>query len=314
MFGLVRETRVAVVELQAEKARCALLEEVAGSASASLDVARRLHAAGNLTDRDLDRRQAMEAEARLALAESEEAVAMRVEALNQVMGVFGDDTRWRLADDLTEPERSPPDTAGIERAAIEASLSLAAARARLETAAERVGIENTQSLFRHLELGPVHEHKGGEREYGFGLGFELPLFDVGQGQRAAAQAMFIKRSAEYRATALAVRSAARSAALRLSAADDKARYTREVLAPLAQRQFAGKVLEYNAMQIGVFRLLSAFDAQTAMKRRLIDATRDYWLALIDIGALHAGHTPASGTMTAGSTAAMPMAGGSDGGH
>ena len=123
-----------------------------------------------------------------------------------------------------------------------------------------------------MEIGGELESEEGAWAAGPTLGFEIPLFDRKQGQRAAAAADLRRRQEEYYALAVDIRSAVRALQHRLLAARQTAlAYQNEIL-PLQEKILEQVQLQYNAMQIGTPRLLLA-------KQQQIDAGRDYIQAL-----------------------------------
>jgi hypothetical protein len=74
---------------------------------------------------------------------------------------------------------------------------------------------------------------------------EVPLFYQGQGEVARAQAEARRQTELYDGLSVRIRSAARTAAERLSVARERARYFREVLLPVYQ-PFLDSLLKYLA--------------------------------------------------------------------
>ena len=95
--------------------------------------------------------------------------------------------------------------------------------------------QKAMSLVPRLEIVGELEQEAGAWSAGPALGFEIPLFDRNQGQRAAAAAELRQRQEEYSALAVEIRSAVRTAHRRLLAARQTAlSYQNEIL-PLQER-------------------------------------------------------------------------------
>lgn len=278
VMNLASEVRAAFIEAQANQQMVEMLRQVADGTDAALLAAQRLREAGNITGFALDQHAVMHNEARLMLASAEALSLASREKLNVLMGVWGTATQWVMDARLPPVPGEAVDTTNIEKQAVEQSLELAMLRLEMERNAKRVGLENFTSLLPDLEIGYVWERDDGAWEDGPSLELQIPIFDFGQGRRARAWAMLEQLQARYVAKAIEIRSAARRAALTTAAARARERHLREVLLPLRERIVQGMQLEYNAMQIGVFRLLQIQQQQVMTGRQYVEALRDYWLA------------------------------------
>ena len=96
-----------------------LRQTIVQALSASLDVARRLNEAGNITDLDLARERALAESGKLALRSAEIAVRQSREQLNNLMGLWGKNTEWEADGRLPDIPGQPMPTEDIERVALE---------------------------------------------------------------------------------------------------------------------------------------------------------------------------------------------------
>ena len=237
VLDLAVQTRAAYVEAQAAAARLAMQARVVENAEAGYTASALLREAGNVPAVNVLAEQALYEQARLDLLMAEGGAAESREALVRLMGLSGPRAAIVLPGALPPvPAESPlqfiaatndgpaplaapaVDVAGLERAAVEASLDLAAARQAVETAALRLGVADWESLLPEFEVGGEVEREEGEWEAGPEVGVVLPLFDQGQARRAAGRAELRRARALYAATAVDVRSAARVVAQRLATA------------------------------------------------------------------------------------------------
>jgi cobalt-zinc-cadmium efflux system outer membrane protein len=83
---------------------------------------------------------------------------------------------------------------------------------------------------------------------------------------------------------------------RLQGAEDRARYSRDILLPLRERIVHETQLQYNAMQLGVFELLRTREQQIEAAVAYVDALLDYWLARTDLEQLLSGRLPGAESM------------------
>ena len=90
-------------------------------------------------------------------------------------------------------------------------------------------------------------------------------------------------------------------------ARNRVAWFRTVQLPLRQRIVEQSLLQYNAMQIGVFQLLQSRRDQINAGREYIEALRDYWIARATLSRLLAGGSPEGGS-EAGMTESTDVAG------
>jgi cobalt-zinc-cadmium efflux system outer membrane protein len=96
---------------------------------------------------------------------------------------------------------------------------------------------------------------------------------------------------EYAAMAVELRSAARALEARLQATQANAVYRREVVLPLRAAVVAEAQLNYNAMTVTPFELITAKRQQIDAAVEYVHAVRDYWIARADLEQLLDGGRP-----------------------
>lgn len=342
VLRMAADARTAYVRAQTDAARLAMQRRVVENAGGAYEAALVLREAGNVPAVDFLAEQALYEQARLDLVTAEVQAVESREALARRMGVFGPQARFRLdeevppvpatetfaartgaglvavlvsggtvetADALAAPALDLP---ALERAAVEASLDLAAARQDVLTYARRLGIARPQSVLPDLEVGGELEREEGHWKLGPEVEVVLPLFDQGQARVARARAELRRRQALYFATGVEVRSAARTLGQRLAAVRRTSLHYQRVVLPLRIELTAQTLLQYNAMQAGVFRLLQVQQMEIEAGRRYLDTLAAYWQARTDLDLLLQGVMP-----ELGGGAALPESGGpamADPGH
>ncbi len=286
------QVRTAFYRHQANEQMLELRQSIVQALTASLEVSRRLHEAGNITDLDLARDRALMEASKLALRSSEVAARQSREQLNSLMGAWGEDTKWEIDGRLPEIPSPPLQVNGIEQTALARSIDLSNARQRIVAAGQQLGYDRATALVPALNLGP-----GAEREEGWKVGpvlsVPLPLFDHGQGRIGRAVAELRRAQQEYYALAVRIRSTARAVQDRMLGAQDRALYYRDILLPLRERIVNEAQLQYNAMQIGIFQLLREREQQIGAGVAYVEALREYWLARADLEQISSGRLPIS---------------------
>jgi cobalt-zinc-cadmium efflux system outer membrane protein len=295
VLDLVGEVRTAFYTHAAAEQALELRRTVVAATEASYDIARRIREAGNMTALDVANERALHEQAKLDLAVAEAAALDTRERLNVVLGLWGPRTTWTVQDRLPDPPADEVPAEGIERRAVERNLDLAMTRHQIEAAARTLGIRRSMGLLPEAEAGVAAEREV-DGAWGAGPAFSLPvpIFNQGQPAMAGARSALERVRQQYVATAVEVRSAARTARNRLLAARARADYFRQVILPLRQEITRQTQLQYNAMQVGPFQLLQARQGEIDAGVQYIDALRDYWIARAQLEQVESGRTTGIG--------------------
>jgi outer membrane protein TolC len=111
------------------------------------------------------------------------------------------------------------------------------------------------------------------------------------------QAEFDGLMERYQGQAVTVRSAARRAHNRVTSTFVRARQYTATILPARAEVLRQTLLQYNAMQIGVFALLQARGQELDSQLAYVETLREYWSAKARMEALLAGHAPDMTTET-----------------
>jgi cobalt-zinc-cadmium efflux system outer membrane protein len=272
VMDLAGQTRMTFYRVQAEKQTLEMFRQIVLATEAGYEFTRKIHDAGNIPDLDLLLARALYERSKLALIMAEDTLAESRETLNRLMGLWGEETAWIIESRLPEIPSEPQALDNVEKVAIGNSIDLAIARAGIVSIGKQLDVAKTMALVPHLDIGGELENEAGAWRAGPTLGFEIPVFDRKQGQRAAAASELRRRQKEYYALAIEIRSAVRTAQRRLATARQTALFYQNEMLPLQEKILEQIQLQYNAMQIGTPRLLLA-------KQQQIDAGREYIQAL-----------------------------------
>jgi cobalt-zinc-cadmium efflux system outer membrane protein len=284
VLDVTAETRRAYFDLVTAQQVTSMRKAVAEAAGISAELAQRQNAAGNTNDLTLVNEQSTFEQFRFDLARSEaEALAAR-ERLVRLLGLWGPH-----ASALTVPARLPELPATEAPAGHLESMAMAK-RLDLESLRkEREAVGRTLSLVRSSRFTP-----------GLGVGvdgarlndgnvvlapnaqLELPIFDQKQALVARLEALFRQADDRLRARAVELRSEVRAAENRAAFARDTVAQYRTRIIPLRERIVALSQQQYDAMLLGVYQLLAAKQSEVNGYREYIEATRDYWLARVDL--------------------------------
>jgi cobalt-zinc-cadmium efflux system outer membrane protein len=300
VLDLGAQVRRAFHEYQANEQMLELRQTIVQALTASWEVSRRLHEAGNITDLDLARDRAAAETSKLVLRSVEIAARQSREHLNDLMGTWGEQTVWDIDGRLPDIPAEPLPVNGLERVALSRSIDLSQARQRIITAGQQLGYDRATALIPEMDLGV-----GAEREEGWKVGpvlsVPIPLFDQGQARVGRAVAELRRSQQEYYALAVRVRATARAVRDRMLGAQDRALYYRDILLPLQERIVNEAQLQYNAMQIGIFHLLRDRERQIETSVAYVEALREYWVARTDLALISSGRLPTSNAFRVGTT-------------
>jgi len=283
VLQLAAATRKAFYTAVAAEQGALYLRDVAKAAEAGAELGRRMVRAGNWTALEQARERGFHAEALLRLARAETASLAARERLNRHLGLWGEQTAYRLPDRLPELPEQALDGQDLEQRGMRSRLDLQAARLELEARARGLGLSRASRFVNLLELG-VQRNSSNEagRQSGYEIGIEIPLFDSGDARLARAEALYLQSVHLAAQQALEARSELREAYQAYRSAHDIARHYREEIVPTARLVSEEKLLRYNGMFISVFELLADARAQIASVHGSIEAQRDFWLAEADL--------------------------------
>jgi len=308
LLGLATELRKAYYTAVAAQQSLHYQRDALSAAEAGAELAQRMARAGNWSRLQWAREQAFLSEAALNLAQAERSEIAARERLIRLLGLWGDQTTaLALPERLPELPAAAQERPDIEQFAMARRIDLQAARLELDAKARSLGLSRSTRFVDALELDLMHNSSNeAERQTGYEIGFEIPLFDWGDARVARAEALYMEAAERAAQRAIEARSEVREAYLAYRSAHDVARLYREQIVPLAQQVSEQNLLRYNGMFIGVFELLADARAQIGAVNAAIQAQRDFWLAQADLEMALLGK-PALSAASAPTAAAGPAA-------
>jgi cobalt-zinc-cadmium efflux system outer membrane protein len=256
--------------------RLAIIVEVNEAAA---DIAQRQFKAGNINSLELKSQQLAYTQSRLDHAKVVAEARAQREKLNRLLGLWGEQTAWKAAEDLPELPAQEPALEGLESFAVRNRLDLAVARGESVAVAKALNLKRSTRYLPGVNLG-VNAEQDLDHSWVVGptLDLEIPLFDQGQPELARLTSAYRRSLRRFEALAVNVRSEVREARDALIAARDVATYQEKFLLPQNQQLLAETLLQYNAMQLGNHDLLLAKQREQQAEQAAIEALRDYWIA------------------------------------
>jgi len=292
VLKVAAETRHRYYEALGASQAVAVRRLIADAAGASYDLARRIHAAGNLSDLGLARELDLLDQTRVALARSEATLQEKRERLSLLLGVWGERTNWRLPEKLPDLPEAEMSLQRLETLAVTNRYDLAAARKELEIAARTLGITREWRFFLAGDIGATAEREtDGQWVAGPSLSLELPIFDQRQARIAREEALLRKEIAKITVLAIDIRSEVRQLRDRLIHYRRLAQHYRSAVIPLRERIVELTQREYNYMLVGGFDLLVAKQQEFDAYDEYIAAVTGYWTAHADLQRAVGGRLP-----------------------
>ena len=232
----------------------------------------------------------------------------------RLMGLWGEDTQFKLAERLPDLPKTPNEPADIESVALKQRLDVQAMKRDIDGLAISLGLTKATRFINVLELGPADVREGTSAvKRGYEISVELPIFDWGGARVAKAEAIYMQALNRAAEVAINARSEVRESYTGYRTAFDLAKHYRDEIVPLRKQISDENLLRYNGMLISVFELLADAREQVVSVNAYIEALRDFWLADADLQMALIGKA-GGGAMTGTPKSPMTTTGGGARGH
>lgn len=312
---LATEVRKAWINAVAAQQSVQYLGDVKEAAEAGAELARRMTRVGNFSKLQQAREQMLLADAAAQLARAQQRAFAERERLTRLLGLWGPQAQYTLAERLPELPAQATALNDIETRALRERLDVRSAVAETTWVADSLGMVKTAGYLDGLTLAYKHttttDGDGARDEkHGWELELPLPIFDWGTARNARAEAIYLQSAVRVRNVAVQARSEAREAYYGWRTAWDLARHYREEVVPLRRFISDEVLLRYNGMLSSVWDLLGEIRTQSLAVNQALEAQRDFWLADADLQLTLTGTSPGALTqLRGGSTVAAPASGG-----
>ncbi len=297
VIRLAADTRKAWISAVAAQQSAQYAAQAKLAAEAAGELARRMTRVGNWSKLNQAKEQAMLADAATMQAKAENTAFSEREKLIRLLGLWGEQTRFKLPERLPDLPKDLRDSQGLEAQALSQRLDVRAAAMQASNVAKSLGFVKASGFINALDLKLIREtttdQTTGDKERlrGWELELPIPLFDWGGASNARAQATYMQSVALVRKSAITARSEAREAWHSYRTAHDVAKHYRDEIVPLRKFINDENLLRYNGMLIGVFDLLADTRTNIAAVNASIDALRDFWLIETDLQTALTGTSP-----------------------
>jgi outer membrane protein TolC len=286
---IAAETRRAYYRAVAARESVAALVQAKTNAENAAKLAEKLGETGAQNKLDQAQQEVFYADVTTQLALAGVQANSGREDLVRLMGLWGYDLDFKLADALPALPSKPRTLPNIEQDAMAHRVDLQIGRVEIETLARSYGLTRATHFINALQATGIsktqEEHRSGEHSDGGGydIRFEIPIFDFGRPRVVEAQQRYMQAVNLLVEQAVNARSQARQAYRSYRAAYEiAAHYQREVL-PLRASIAEQLTLQQNAMLVDVFRLVTQAQQRITATVNGIEAKRSFWLAYTDVG-------------------------------
>ena len=285
VLRLASETRKAYILALASEENVRYMDKVKTVAESSAELARRMASVGNFNKLSQAREQGFYADAALNHARAAQNQVGSREKLTRLLGLWGDDIKFKLPERLPDLPVTPDDLPNVEQVAMAQRLDVQAMKLGTESLAKNLGLSKATRFINVLEIGPTRVLEGAKSDpykKGFELSLEIPIFDWGSAKVAKAESLYMQSVNRLAEAAVNARSEVRESYQGYRVTYDIAKHYRDEIVPIRKRIADENLLRYNGMLIGVFDLLADARAQITSVNGYIDALRDFWLAKADL--------------------------------
>jgi outer membrane protein TolC len=169
------------------------MEQVKSAAEAAAELAGRMAAAGNFSKLDHAREQAFYADVVVQLARSRQTSNEQRERLTRLMGLSAS-AAVQLPNRLPDLPAAPREVQALEAGAMQNRLDVIMARRELSGLASSLGLTKATRFVNLLDVSYLRNsfNESPDRESGYEIELQIPLFDWGGARVARAEAMYMQ--------------------------------------------------------------------------------------------------------------------------
>ena len=280
LLQLQGEVEAAWFEYVAAQQAAEMRAAASRAAEASAEYARRLHAAGNASRKDLALELSAASDARIGAARAKVHAAEARARLGALLGLSTRDT-WQVSASLPALPQSDASVDALAEAASRTRVDLSGARRQVQVLESVLQISRWWRWFGDIEVGYEREREAdGARLRGPTFSIGIPIFDLNRAGILRAEANLERARARLMELEVSVRNDVALSLDRLATAREIAEAYRSALVPQREEVTQRTLEELNFMLADAFEALQAKREQYDAYGEYIEAVRDYWLARV----------------------------------
>lgn len=301
VLRLAVETRRQYYRTVATGQTVGFLAQALATAEAASNLATSLGETGTLNKLEQAREHAFYSEngAQLAAARIEQRAER--EKLTRLLGLWGQDTNFRLPMSLPALPRGLPRERDLEQRALQSRVDLLAARHELEALAGQLGLSQATRFVSAFDVGFATSDEWSKsteigsdgtvtvknekiRGKGPTVDFTIPIYDFGETAIVNARETYLASANRVAERAVNARSEVRDAYLRYRGQYDLARHYERTVLPLRRTIQDQTQLQFNGMIVDTSTLIQDARARILSNVQAINARRDFLIAAADLKA------------------------------
>jgi cobalt-zinc-cadmium efflux system outer membrane protein len=282
LLQLQGEVEAAWFEHVAARQTAQMRAAAARAAEASGEYARRLHAAGNLSRKDLALELAAASNARITSARASVRAAESRAELAALLGLSTRDA-WQVSASLPSLPEVDASVDSLADAADRTRVDLSGARQEVQVLENVLQISRWWRWLGDIEIGYEREREAdGARLRGPTFSIGIPIFDFNRAGILRAEADLERARARLTELEIEVRNDVALGLDKLATAREIAEAYRTALVPQREAVTRQTLEELNFMLADAFEALQAKREQYDAYGEYIEAVRDYWLARVEL--------------------------------
>lgn len=275
--------KTAYFRLQADQQEVMLSQTMRDAADAAAELALRQRRAGNLSQLDVVRQQAVQMEAQSQLFEAQGRLAMDRQTLLRLLGQPGASAELTFQSGMPPLPSDDPPLADLQRQALAHRQEIVAARLDQEAAKRGESLAGRFFGIDDVRLGISSSHEvEGVQITGPTLQFPLPIFNQNQGVRARYKAQGKVAALNEQVALLNADYEVAQAYQKLQTARNMVRTSQEQIIPLRHQALELAKQQFNNMFLGIYGLLTIYREELDSRKRLVEVLADYWSARAEL--------------------------------
>lgn len=275
--------KTAYFRLQADQQDVILSQTMRDAADAAAELALRQRRAGNLSQLDVVRQQAVQMEAQSQLLEAQGRLAVDRQTLLRLLGQPGAAPQISFQAGMPPLPLDDPPLADLQRQALAHRQEIIAARLDQEVARRGEGLAGRFFGIDDVRLGISSSHEvEGVQITGPTLQFPLPIFNQNQGVRARYKAQGQVAQLSEQVALLNADYEVAQAYQKLQTARNMVKTSQEQIIPLRHQALELAKQQFNNMFLGIYGLLTIYREELDSRKRLVEVLADYWSARAEL--------------------------------
>ncbi|MFA6197450.1 MAG: TolC family protein [Sulfurimonas sp.] len=283
VLRMVRDSKKTYINARIAQETLLLNADILKSHEASVQLAMRQYTAGNLSKRNFLRILDEYTNMRVESIRLNRENAMAREALNKMMGIYAEQTEYKLSTELLSLTATFPKNDRLEQIAIKNRLDIAAAMKAVEYAAKEAGYTKNTNLLSEITIEGGSEKSTDTDHFNtIGLKIPIPIFDMGQGRVSRTQAYYNQSVQRLYEIAINIRSQTREAYAQTRYAYDIADEYQSTIVKTNQTIVEETQHYYNGMLDGIYELLADQRHYSEVKIQALNAIGEYQKTQADL--------------------------------